>query len=104
MTGPMDKRRFPRRTINTAVGLFGHGDFTFGQTRDIGEGGMMFSTEQALSPGDTLELHFHIPGKGFVSTVGEVLYINGKAVGIKFLKVDDNGLAFIRDFTAEDGN
>lgn len=101
------RRRVPRRTFETAVGVLLHGKYQTERAYQVGEGGMMVSMKSAkLSEGEYLGLSFYLPSGMLVMVRGVVRSVvpaGGnlpERYGVEFLNVEFQQKREIRNFVA----
>lgn len=108
------RRRVPRRTFESNVGILLKGEYKIERAYQVGEGGMMISiAEGKLEEGTNLSLSFFLPAGQLIMVRGVVRNIvpagQGRPVryGIEFLNVGFQSKREIRNFVAaatrEDG-
>lgn len=102
---PTFKRRYPRRQFFTRVGALIQGQYFTENTVELGEKGMMFTTDVAMKVGDQLVISFFIPGGHCVITRASVRYQNTKQsrshVGVEFTTVSFEDRRALRDYIAQ---
>lgn len=89
------RRRVPRRTINVSVGVLRQGEYRIERAKQLGEGGMMVSSERALTKGDRLVLTFQVPGGSLVIVTGIVRYVQEHQTPALCYGVEFSNLNFI---------
>lgn len=101
------KRRVPRRAIQARIGLLVHGRYSLSWAHEIGEGGMLISSEEILKPGDRLVITFRIPNILVGVMLGSIVYAmpdktggTSHRYGIQFEKVDFDVKRKIRNYVA----
>jgi len=113
MANPLDdngyvrKRRVPRRVLERKMGVLAHGHYAISSSHEIGEGGMLISTELSLDEGQRIVVTFTIPGFVEVIVRGIVRYgkINPQT-GLKNYGIQYETLGFqerrkIRSYVAQ---
>lgn len=99
------KRRYPRRQFFTRVGALIQGQYFTENTVELGEKGMMFTTDVAMKVGDQLVVSFFIPGGYCVITRALVRYQNvaktSSRVGIEFTTVSFEDRRALRDYISQ---
>ncbi len=94
------RRRFPRVPLATQVE---HAEGSLiGFCRDVSTGGMFVETNQALDPGQQLNLRFHLDNEEpIVKTEAEVLYqIPRVGIGVQFTEVSPEDYERIREYVS----
>lgn len=66
------RRRVPRRVFECPVGALVHGRFSVQRSYQVGEGGMMVSSEAELAEGERLVVSFILPTSGMIVVRGVV--------------------------------
>lgn len=66
------RRRVPRRTFESPIGALVAGRFSVQRSYQVGEGGMMVSSEIELSEGQRVVVSFFLPGTGMIIVRGRV--------------------------------
>jgi Tfp pilus assembly protein PilZ len=101
------KRRVPRRAINARIGILVHGNYSLTWAHEIGEGGMLISSEENLKVGDRLVVTFRIPEIVDGVMLARVVYTlpdktgkPGGRYGVQFDKVDFDVKRKIRNYVA----
>ncbi|MCC6277629.1 MAG: PilZ domain-containing protein [Oligoflexia bacterium] len=103
----LQRRKFPRRQFRQSIGLLVKGGYHIVNGIEIGEGGMLIMSPQALTSSSHIVLNFFVPERSFVTVTGEVLYSNAKpgadgvSVGVRFINLPFEGKRMIRDYIAE---
>ena len=107
--GP-SQRRVPRRTFTGPVGVLAGGQYLIERAFQVGEGGMMVSTERAFSDGDQMVMSFSLEN-GAILVVRAIVRsfqgpqrrtgINEPArVGVEFVNLEFHYKREIRNFVA----
>lgn len=101
------RRRVPRRSFESTVGVLFKGVYKVERSYQVGEGGMMISiAEGQLEEGSNLALSFYLPSGQLIMVRGIVRNIvggrDGAAVryGVEFLNVGFQSKREIRNFVA----
>jgi hypothetical protein len=101
------KRRVPRRSFYRKIGVLGKGNYRISQAQEIGEGGLLFTSQEVYQVGQKIVVTFSIPG--FVHAVARGVVRYGKKVegsldtayGIQFETIDFQAKRKIRSFVAQ---
>jgi hypothetical protein len=108
MTKPhngIEKRKYPRRSFVTKVGVLIQGRYFVESAYELGERGMLFETELALKSSDNMVISFVIPGGYVVMTRAQVRYQikngNKLKVGVEFTNITFEDRRKVRDFIAQ---
>ncbi len=65
-------RKYPVRGFERALGCLCNGKYFIGQGIEIGEGGILFISDQQFSNELALVLNFQVPGGSFISVRAEI--------------------------------
>lgn len=99
------KRRYPRRSFVSRVGVLIQGQYYIEKTRELGEKGMLFLTEIAMKVDDEVVVSFFIPTGHCIITRALVRYQSTKnsiaSVGLEFTTVDFESRRSLRDYIAQ---
>jgi PilZ domain len=100
----LPKRRFPRIASQHAVLVTKAGPEKleeFAKTRDLGLGGCMFLSEEAIGVGSVIEVLISVAGR-VVATTARVVYENAGdrrfEVGVEFLRLHASDREFLQSF------
>ena len=102
------KRRVPRRAFVRNVGLLVSGKYVLGAGLEVGEGGMMISTDQTLAEGSYALITFKLPNYEPTVVKAVVRYSLGKdeeragwhKFGLEFINLDFYAKREIRNYVA----
>jgi hypothetical protein len=99
------KRKYPRREYSSKVGVLIQGNYFVEAALELGERGMMFSTEIALKDLEEIVVSFSIPENFVVITRAQVRYSIRKGqkanVGVEFTNISFEDRRKVRDFIAQ---
>lgn len=103
------RRRVPRRNIRRRVGLLIHGKYHINFAIEIGEGGMLIYSDEALEKNNRLVVTFNIPFSLPVVATATVRYImppderhERPRYGVYFEKIDFKTRRKIRNYVASE--
>lgn len=102
----ISKRRFPRRRFSQNIGVLFKGQYRISESAQIGEGGMMISSDFALEENSWVVVSFMVPGRAFIIVRAQVQYLMPDAqthevmYGLKFLNITFDNRRKLRDFIA----
>ena len=103
----LGRRRVPRRTFESPVGVLAHGGYQLERAFQVGEGGMMISSrERPLTVGQNIVLSFYLPTSSTIIVRGIVRSITPaeghfpERYGIEFVQLDFQYKREIRNFVA----
>lgn len=77
-----NKRKFPRRNFNRAIGFLYRGDYFVGQGVEIGEGGLAFLLEKKLPLEAEGVVSLQIPGGSFICIRVVIKNVSNEGTGI----------------------
>ena len=96
-----NKRRVPRRELHARVGILLAGRYSIARSHEIGEGGMLLSSDQVMKKDDRLVLTFRIPEVLSGVVIATVIYITEDGFyGLNFDKIEFDVKRKIRNFVA----
>ncbi len=99
------KRKYPRRSFTSRVGILIQGKYFIESSLEIGERGMMFTTEIALREQEEIVVSFVIPETFVVITRAQVRYYIQKGsvakVGVEFVNISFEDRRRVRDFISQ---
>jgi Tfp pilus assembly protein PilZ len=102
------RRKVPRRSIETRVGVLASGEYYLSWAYEIGEGGMLIASQKPLTVGQRVVITFRIPDVVHKAVFGRVVYEKlhithegeGYRYGVAFENVDFETKRKIRNFVA----
>ena len=101
---PSFQRKYPRRALNSKVGILTKAVYSICECNELGEGGMSITTSKPLLKDQRLVVTFRVPKGSFVNlqaTVKSVRVESGKNVqGISFDSIEFVHKRQIRAFVA----
>jgi hypothetical protein len=99
------KRKYPRRDYFAKVGVLIQGKYFVEASLELGERGMMFTTEIAMPDLKEIVVSFSIPDSFIVITRAQVRYSVRKGqksnVGVEFTNISFEDRRKVRDFIAQ---
>lgn len=102
----LGRRRVPRRTFDSPVGLLLHGAYEIERSYQVGEGGMMISSRRSMTAGQLIAVSFYLPSTAMIVVRGVVRSIipadQGlpERYGLEFLNLNFQFKREIRNFVA----
>ncbi len=102
----VNRRRVPRRTMLQPVGILAAGGYVVERSYQVGEGGMMISSQKSLVVGQSLVMGFYIFGRLMILVRGIVRsFVPAKAgypnrYGVEFQNLGFQYKREIRNFVA----
>ena len=105
MSEGFKKRRYPRRRFVHRIGVLKNGQYSVGQSVEIGEGGMRVEAGIDVKIGDILVLSFLVTGGSYIVVKSEIRFVKestggGYDFGVAFLNLDFTKKRVIRDYIA----
>lgn len=104
-SGGIEKRRYPRRSFESKVGVLIQGQYFIESCFELGERGMLFETDVAIKSMQNMVISFAIPGGYVVMTRAQVRYQikkgNKSKVGVEFTNITFEDRRKVRDFIAQ---
>lgn len=101
------RRRVPRRVFTRRIGLLVDGEYHINRSHEVGEGGMLFSSDVPLAEGKSLLISFQVPGNVHVIVRAKVRYLvaskegnSGHRYGAEFETIDFASKRLIRNYVA----
>lgn len=98
----INTRRNPRVYCGAKGRIEGYKGALKGVVRNLSRGGSFFLSSQLVPVGQTVEMQIELPGIAPVRAPGEVRYhyryLEGEGMGIRFLRMSGEDLAFITQF------
>jgi PilZ domain len=100
------RRRVPRRSFESPIGVLLHGEYKMERSYQVGEGGMMLSSRNKLELGTQVVISFFISSgsliivRGVVRSVAPATGKMAERFGIEFLNLGFQFKREIRNFVA----
>ena len=105
MVGETNKRKYPRASIRWPVTLkTATADNIKAHSGNLSAGGAYIHCDQALNPGELLDLTIEPPHRPSLQIIAEVIWTRGASpvgMGVRFLEISENDCHFLNNIVLD---